>query len=554
MAMGATLVASDAADLVDTGGSARGGQESSLVGKLLLDRYRIIARLGAGGMGVVYLAEHVTLKKRCAIKVLSDEFANKEDIVERFLQEARAASMIAHENVVEITDYGQTPSGSVFFVMEMLSGEDLADTIRSEGPLPWERVRPIMMQICRALSAAHDKGIIHRDMKPENCFRIERGGTTDFIKVLDFGIAKVTNDEGESKGLTKTGMIFGTPEYMSPEQAQGMRVDHRADIYAAGIIMYELLTGKVPFTADTFMGVLTKHMFEVPVAPSSIVPSITPEVESVILKALQKEREHRFATMRDLLAAIESVSNGGAAVSLVNENIVRPPVGRLLAFGGGATAITAPQAEPASRSTSPLWILAIVGVLGIAAIAALMLGPNDAVNASETGTKEPIAAPPTEPKSADGPPAEPPKDEPVAPALVSVRITSNVEAEIIDPRDGSRLGVTNGADGVQIERGEAPRALLLRAAGYDDLPIEVVPTRDVLSSYDLHKPKVGAKTGKGVKTGVKEPTPKEPTPKEPTPKEPTPKEPTPKEPTPKPKDPPAVTPPGLKDPFGKVGG
>src|SRR5690606_3716682 len=185
----------------------------SLVGTVLADRYRVIKKLGEGGMGTVYLAEHTTINKKLAIKVLSSEYSHKQDLVDRFLQEARAASMIEQENVVEITDFGSTPNGSVFFVMEFLNGEDLSKTVKKGGPLPWSRVKPIMLQICAALTAAHDAGIIHRDMKPENCYRIKRGGGEDFIKVLDFGIAKVTSEDGETggKGLTRTGMIFGTP-------------------------------------------------------------------------------------------------------------------------------------------------------------------------------------------------------------------------------------------------------------------------------------------------------------------------------------------------------
>ncbi|MGB1016694.1 MAG: serine/threonine-protein kinase, partial [Nannocystaceae bacterium] len=253
---GATAVA-DLAESATTIGFHEGPvAEESLIGQVLVERYHLLEQLGAGGMGTVYLAEHVTIGKRLAIKVLSREFAHKHELVERFLQEARAASMIAHENVVEITDFGRTPDGSVFFVMEHLAGEDLSATIAKEGPLPWSRVKPIALQICMALEAAHAKGVIHRDMKPENCFRVARSSNQDFIKVLDFGIAKISNDEasGTNKGLTKTGMIFGTPEYMSPEQAQGMRVDLRADIYAVGVIVYECLTGKTPFTSETFMG------------------------------------------------------------------------------------------------------------------------------------------------------------------------------------------------------------------------------------------------------------------------------------------------------------
>src|SRR5581483_7717345 len=238
------------------------GDGDAYLDTVVADRYRVIRKLGEGGMGVVYLAEHVFIEKKVALKVLSEDFARKADLVARFMQEAKAASKIGHENIIDITDFGETASGSVFFAMEFLDGHDLAHHIREHGPMDFDRTRHIMNQICRALGAAHSKGIIHRDLKPENIYLIEREGKPDFVKVLDFGIAKISSfDEGGSR-LTRTGMIFGTPEYMSPEQAKGDRPDHRVDIYAAGCILYEMLTGDVPFHAETFMGVLTKHMFE----------------------------------------------------------------------------------------------------------------------------------------------------------------------------------------------------------------------------------------------------------------------------------------------------
>ncbi|HFE44754.1 MAG TPA: serine/threonine protein kinase [Nannocystis exedens] len=496
-AMGATVVAGSASDLVKTnlnvesapeGVAAAASYSSDLEGTLLLDRYRIISRLGSGGMGVVYNAEHITIRKRCAIKVLSDEYANKPDIVDRFLQEARAASMIDHENVVEITDYGQTPSGSVFFVMEMLQGEDLAGTIEREGPLPWERVQPIILQICRALREAHAVGIIHRDMKPENCFRIERSGTKDFIKVLDFGIAKVTNEDGEGKGLTKTGMIFGTPEYMSPEQAQGMRVDHRADIYAVGVITYELLTGRVPFTADTFMGVLTKHMFEVPPAPSAVAPKgvrISRQVEALILKALQKDREHRFSSMDELIEAIEGISRG-EQVAVVAEKIARPPSGPLLSFSS--------EAEHA-RSGSSAWIIATIGVLVLAALAAYwMVRPGDSDQAKSGDGVEDGAK--VEPKQDSKPEFTPPKaSAPVvakqvpkeAAKAVHVVLSSNVDAEIIDARSKEKLGWTNTEAGIDIEPSRIPLTLVLRATGYADQEVTVQNTEEFVHEVQLEK-------------------------------------------------------------------
>ncbi len=513
-AMGATVVAGSASDLVNTnlnvgsdpaGAAAAVSYSSNLEGTLLLDRYRIISRLGAGGMGVVYLAEHVTIRKRCAIKVLSDEYANKPDIVDRFLQEARAASMIAHENVVEITDYGQTPSGSVFFVMEMLQGEDLAGTIEREGSLPWERVQPIILQICRALREAHAVGIIHRDMKPENCFRIERGGTKDFIKVLDFGIAKVTSEEGEGKGLTKTGMIFGTPEYMSPEQAQGMRVDHRADIYAVGVIMYELLTGKVPFTADTFMGVLTKHMFEVPPAPSSVAPrgvKISRSVEALILKALQKDREHRFASMDELIEAIEGISRG-EQVAVVAEKIARPRSGPLLSFSGEAEHV---------RSGSSAWIIVTIAVLVLAALAAYwMVGPGDSEQGANVEAEEEAKA---KTKQGSEPEVTPPKPALVvaeerpkeAVKAVHVVLSSNVEAEIIDAEKGERLGNTNTEAGIYIEPSRIPITLKLQADGYVDQEITVQEAEEFMHEVELKAlPKV-----RGKKKSKKKPKKKKP--------------------------------------------
>jgi tRNA A-37 threonylcarbamoyl transferase component Bud32 len=281
----------------------------SLVGKVVAGRYKVLDKLGEGGMGIVYLAEHITIEKKVALKVLLQEYAAKADLKDRFLQEAKAAAKIGHENIVDITDFGTTPDGSVFFAMEYLDGVDLSLAIRKGGPMPWSRAKPILIQICRALGAAHSKGIIHRDMKPENIHLIEREGRADFAKVLDFGIAKMSMDQGE-KRLTRTGMIFGTPEYMSPEQAQGNKPDHRVDIYAVGVIMYEMVTGAVPFKADTFMGILTKHIFEAPVPPNqtSDQVQIPGEVEAIILKALAKDRDDRFKSMTEMAASIAQAS------------------------------------------------------------------------------------------------------------------------------------------------------------------------------------------------------------------------------------------------------
>jgi serine/threonine protein kinase len=514
-----------------------------IAGTLLLDRYRLIKKLGEGGMGAVYLAEHVTIKKRCAIKVLNPEYAHKADLVERFLQEARAASMIAHENVVEITDFGAAPNGSVFFVMEMLVGEDLADTIKREAPMPWSRVAPMALQICRALGAAHAKGVIHRDMKPENCFRIERSGNPDFIKVLDFGIAKVTSeDPNETAGrLTSTGMIFGTPTYMSPEQAQGQRVDHRSDIYALGVILYELLTGKVPFSADNFMGILTKHMFDQPVAPSEVAPQagISPEVEALVLKALQKDRGFRFQSMQELAQAILDVGTGAEPVTVVPETRARPiSEGRPTAFlsrnvtGPGlhasqeVTLHEPPRAAPRRGLMTALLVgLAVLGGGVAGAVAMSSDGPAPPVVAAASPPVVAAASPPVVAAIEPDPPAKVievvPEPAPPVVTAATVFVISNVLAEVYDAGDGHLLGTT-GDQGFKLP-GDGPRKALVRAVGYEDLELELAPTEGRHFEAQLRpKKKVsGVKAGKAGKPD-KPVAPTEPTPIEPKPTEPKP--------------------------------
>ena len=278
---------------------------------LMSDRYRILKRIGRGGMGEVFLAEHAAIGKQVAIKILSEDFARKPRIVQRFLQEARAASLIRHENVVDITDFGHTPSKLPFLTMEYLDGEDLKAMLRREIRLPWPRARRILLQVLAALEAAHEQGVIHRDIKPDNCFRLTRGENEDFIKVLDFGIAKVLGDEID-QALTQTGVVMGSAEYMSPEQAKSEPIDARTDLYSVGVILYQMLTGKVPFRANGFMGTLSKHIMEPPPPPRQIAPEvkISRQLEQLVLKALAKEPAERFQSAREFAAALRALPPG----------------------------------------------------------------------------------------------------------------------------------------------------------------------------------------------------------------------------------------------------
>lgn len=286
----------------------------SLVGQVLADRYRIVRKIGEGGMGEVFEAQHVYIDKRFALKTLRPEITGNADVVTRFQQEARSASSIGHENIVAVDDFGRLADGTLYLAMEFLEGESLAERMKTPPPMDAGEIVGVMLDVCRGLSAAHAKGIIHRDMKPENVFLARKGtkGHRHYVvKILDFGIAKVVSG-GTDQHLTRTGAIFGTPHYMSPEQAMGRPLDHRADIYSVGVILYEAFAGRLPFIGDSFMAILTQHVTAPPQPPSLAAPDrqIPREIEQVILRAMAKEPEQRQPSMdalaEELLAAADA--------------------------------------------------------------------------------------------------------------------------------------------------------------------------------------------------------------------------------------------------------
>jgi serine/threonine-protein kinase len=335
----------------------------ALLGAVIDNRYEVLSVIGEGGMGTVYEVRHRALGKRFALKALRKDLALDGEVAARFIQEARTAAAVSHPGLVEITDFGRLESGQVYFVMELLEGQSLAALLRSGGPLPAARGLSIVRQLVHALKAAHDASIVHRDLKPDNVLITRGDGDTDLVKIVDFGLAKVI---GSSK-LTRSGMVFGTPHYMSPEQAAGEIVDHRADIYALGIVMYEMFTGKVPFEADSYMGVLTKHMYMTPAPPSSIAPELKKlgALEDVILRCLQKRPEARYEHLAALLADLEQRLPGSSPRAAA-----RPAPVSLL-----ADQLELPSAEEvAPRSVSPkLPLLLVAAAFGLGLLLVLAL-------------------------------------------------------------------------------------------------------------------------------------------------------------------------------------
>lgn len=282
-------------------------RRKDLTGQLIDGRYQVDAVLGVGSMGIVYGARHVAVGKLVAIKALRAHLVCDAAAVQRFNAEATAATSIGNQHIVETFDFGRLPDGTAYLVMEYLEGRSLAELIEGWAPLPLERIAHIGVQIAEALDAAHRAGIVHRDLKPDNVFLCKREGDSDFVKILDFGIAKFGVSQAR---LTQAGAVFGTPVYMSPEQALGKATDGRTDVYALGVMLYEMASGGVPFQADNALTVLALHLTEQPEPLSARQPDISPELETIVHKCLQKDPDARYASMAELAVDLSRLASG----------------------------------------------------------------------------------------------------------------------------------------------------------------------------------------------------------------------------------------------------
>jgi eukaryotic-like serine/threonine-protein kinase len=475
---------------------------ANLVGQVVADRYAIIKKLGEGGMGAVYLGEHVKMGRKSAIKVMNPSMAADPDAISRFNREASNASRISHPNVCQIYDFGETPDGVIYLAMEFIEGRSLTDVIEHEGALPPARAVRILRQAADALTAAHDLGIVHRDLKPDNIMIVRGKDGSDVVKVVDFGIAKAVAGDEAGQKVTKTGLVVGTPEYMSPEQLAGDKLDGRSDIYSLALVFYRMLTGTLPFQADSAQETMIKRLTDDPLTLAAARPDIVypPGLQTVLDKALARTPAERYGNAsqfgKDAEAAV-----GGRAGTLATDatQLLEARAARQAAAGAGAKVPPTVTARATRKRFPVLPILGGVGGVGVlAAVAVITMnglkrtppGPADTTQATMPAGGGTAAVPagagdtaaPRE--TATGSKREPraqqvskavPRDEPRVstpqPAAPNLPDSLRIGTNLIDSGDSvsarrTLMFVWNSPDATRAQRGEA--AFNIAAAYGDD--------------------------------------------------------------------------------------
>src|SRR5262245_38226899 len=449
-----------------------------------IGNYKITAKLGEGGMGVVYLAEHPVIGKKVAMKAIHPELSRNSDVVSRFVTEAKAVNQIGHEHIVDIADFGNTADGEFYFVMEYLQGESLSDRLRREHRLDATSALSITGQIADALNASHEQGIIHRDLKPENIFLCNnRGPGRDFVKVLDFGLAKLTLSDQKVSHKTRTGSVMGTPYYMSPEQCEGkIEIDHRADIYSLGVLLFEMLTGKVPFGGDGYGEIIVKHVTMPPPSVRSINEELPEEVDLILYRALAKDRNQRFQTMADFEEALldparyatsapvigipEDLSGVARAASPMarSEMDARSKIG----FGSGLEVSRPPGGIPSTFREGrgelidrlPFLpkkkggVLAFLGLAGVAAAALVLVVTRSGGN---SGYRQQQLTPQVA----------------LHPATVRINFNSDPDGAIVVRADGKTLGLTPLS--IEVPYSDSAVEFQFRKVGFEKKTVYVVP-------------------------------------------------------------------------------
>lgn len=410
--------------------------------------YRVTALLGEGGMGAVFLAQHPVIGRKVALKVVHPQHARNLEVVGRFVNEATAISRIGHEHIVEVMDLGRTAEGDFYIVMEYLDGRPLAHLLAEEAPLRPERAIAVAAQIADALGASHEAGIVHRDVKPENVFLVRRGNAADFVKVLDFGLAKLLDGAHAAGRDTSAGTVMGTPHYMAPEQcrAEG-EIDHRADVYALGVVLFEMLTGTLPFAGEVYSEVLVKQVTMQPPSARSIVPGLPEELDSILQCALAKHPDDRFPTMAALRDALLAPPPGAVATTRHAHHEATPTP-----IITGAIEPYDPSLDRVPRRYNGRALALVGAALGGIALAAYV------TRGDANQAKAQAAEPPVE--------AEPPR-------TVLVRFGSDPDGATVMSSDGTPLGATPLS--VQIPRSAAPATYVFRKPGFAPRSVSFVP-------------------------------------------------------------------------------
>ena len=367
---------------------------NDLVGQVVADRYHVVKKLGEGGMGQVYLAEHVKMGRRSAIKVMNPSMVHDPDAVARFNREAANASRINHPNVCAIYDFGETPDGLIYLAMEFIEGEPLTDVLERDGALPLPRATAIFLQTAEALQAAHDLGIVHRDLKPDNIMLTGRKGGGDTVKVVDFGIAKAVGGDQAGQKVTKTGLVVGTPEFMSPEQLSGDPLDGRSDLYSLALVFFRTLTGGLPFQATSVQETMIKRLTDEPTKLAAARPDLSfpAGLQTVLDTALARTPAERYQTVVKFAADVAAVTGRPTTGALPHTRSLGDADAKtqLLDTSGATQQISARKVTPVKkRSLVP----ALVGVV-------VILGAGGAWVALNGGSKDRPAVPPAAPPPA----------------------------------------------------------------------------------------------------------------------------------------------------------
>jgi serine/threonine-protein kinase len=449
-----------------------------------IGNYRVVKLLGEGGMGVVYLAQHPVIGRKVAIKLLHAVLARDQDIVSRFFNEARAIHMIAHENIVEILDFGQTTDGQPYFIMEFLEGEALSDAV-ARGAMPPEHVAIIGSQMCRALSAAHAKGIVHRDLKPHNVQLVAKPDGLFHVKILDFGVAKIlASPDGAQSVKTRTGSLMGTPLYMSPEQCKGAgTLDHRTDIYSLGVMLFEMLAGRPPFTAEGVGELFAKHMLEEAPQLLDFAPHVPPHMAAAVMKSLQKEPRDRFESMEEFRKALVGEVKLAGVPALPGAPRTSPMATQTMSAKASTTLSSASsEIDGDLAPTRRNWkVPAIIGGVAVAAIVAVVAMPKGGTGQKSAPPQAALPAPaPTTPV------VPPPPVAPPAAKTVTLRFEAEpAGAHLFAKKDGKDLGEIPVE--LQVPKGTTSSDYVFRLAGYKDVSLAAKPNADRTLHVSLEK-------------------------------------------------------------------